>query len=226
MVQSTHRCTRCETTKSVTEFGKNSRSPSGLKSWCRPCSNAYAREWLAKSPEALRRQREDKARWYEANKDVALDHARAYKKRHKEEIALRKKSAAYRAKERAARRKRMEDRSYRERVANLNKAWQEANPERYRAITRRAGANRRARQRSVLVIPFTREQLDSRLQAFGYRCWMCGGNYEHLDHVKPFKANGPHILANLRPACSACNTAKSGRWYGSSELHQFIKQTD
>lgn len=46
---------------------------------------------------------------------------------------------------------------------------------------------------------------------WGNRCWMCGGPYEEADHVIPLALGGPHCLANLRPACKSCNSAKGAK---------------
>lgn len=73
-------------------------------------------------------------------------------------------------------------------------------------------ALREARKRGTTVAPITAEQLDARLAFFGYRCWMCGGPWEHIDHVKPLSKGGPHILANLRPSCGPCNQSKNATW--------------
>lgn len=223
MNQSTHRCTRCETIKSVSEFGKNSRSPSGLKSWCRPCSNAYTKDWLSKNPESLQRQRSATARWREANPDRGLEHARSYKRRHRDDINARRRSPEQKAVNNAYNAVFRQDPLRRASAVDGSRAWAAANPERYQENQRRAGALRRARKSGAHSIPFTREQLAARMQFFGNVCWMCGGAFEHVDHVKPLKADGPHILANLRPACAACNVSKSGKWYGASGLHRFKK---
>lgn len=87
-------------------------------------------------------------------------------------------------------------------------AWNARQPEYRREVIRR----RRARIRSATVVPFTMAQLDARMSMFGHRCWMCGGPFEQVDHVKPVSKGGAHMLCNLRPACAACNLAKNGRW--------------
>lgn len=92
--------------------------------------------------------------------------------------------------------------------------WAEANKARMREYGRFHASLRRARVASLASVPFTLEQLDARMRYFGNKCWMCGGAFEHVDHVKPLSKNGPHILANLRPACGRCNRSKSGRWEG------------
>lgn len=106
------------------------------------------------------------------------------------------------------------------------RSYVNATPERHAAVVARASAwnaehpdamkervrRRRARLRQATVLPFTIQQLEARMSMFGYRCWMCGGPYEQVDHVKPVSKGGAHMLCNLRPACGRCNLAKNGRW--------------
>jgi len=40
------KCSKCNQLKSTSEFGKNRTSKDGLQSWCKPCSCAYAKEYL------------------------------------------------------------------------------------------------------------------------------------------------------------------------------------
>ena len=56
----------------------------------------------------------------------------------------------------------------------------------------------------------TREAL---LGLWGDRCYICGGplGSMHVEHVKPRSAGGGDTLANLRPACAACNLAKGAK---------------
>jgi len=47
-------CRGCEQTKELTEFGKQSRSPDGLRSRCKVCRNAYEKKWSKNNPEKKR----------------------------------------------------------------------------------------------------------------------------------------------------------------------------
>jgi 5-methylcytosine-specific restriction endonuclease McrA len=59
----------------------------------------------------------------------------------------------------------------------------------------------------------TQSQLAAKYEMYGNKCWMCGADGPmSLDHVKPISKGGPHILANLRPACMPCNRRKSAHW--------------
>jgi 5-methylcytosine-specific restriction endonuclease McrA len=93
----------------------------------------------------------------------------------------------------------------------VSKAWRENNKDKIRAKNRR----RRAALAGVLTIPFTADELDQRMSMWGFRCWICGGLFEAIDHVIPVSRNGPHALSNLRPACTSCNSSKHNKPYKS-----------
>jgi 5-methylcytosine-specific restriction endonuclease McrA len=41
----------------------------------------------------------------------------------------------------------------------------------------------------------------------GRQCWRCGAYANSVDHIVPVVLGGGHDLANLRPACSSCNSS-------------------
>lgn len=133
------------------------------------------------------------AAWTAVNRERKRQADRAYYKNNREQV---KASAAnWRAKNRA-------------RNAATSRAWERAHPE----AVRQYRALKRARYANVLHVPFTLDQLRARMEYWGSRCWMCGGAFETIDHVKPIVAGGGHLLANLRPACTSCNSSKKGTW--------------
>ncbi len=101
----------------------------------------------------------------------------------------------------------------RQRYRAQGRAWKAANREFVREAAVRHGAIRRARLANAVVVEFTTEQLAARLSMFP-GCWMCGGEPTQIEHVKPISKRGPHMLANLRPACQPCNGSKNGTWKG------------
>jgi 5-methylcytosine-specific restriction endonuclease McrA len=71
---------------------------------------------------------------------------------------------------------------------------------------------RRALQKDSQVVTFTIEMLEQRM-TFYHGCWICKSpRWDHVDHVKPLSKGGPHMLANLRPACAECNQRKGSKW--------------
>lgn len=97
--------------------------------------------------------------------------------------------------------------SNREKARAIKSAWEKRNPDAVRERTRRA----RARRRDAAVTAFTIDQLAARLSMFS-GCWVCGGGWSEVDHVKPLAKGGLHCLSNLRPICLSCNRRKSDRW--------------
>jgi len=71
---------------------------------------------------------------------------------------------------------------------------------------------RRARQFDAHYERFTRRELwDSYVERELFGCVYCGGTYEHDDHAVPLARGGAHAIANLVPACAACNMEKHTR---------------
>ena len=93
------------------------------------------------------------------------------------------------------------------------KAYWDARPDRRMELNRRKESARRSRMAGNRTVPFTEQQLEARLAVFGGRCWICrSAPGDEVDHVKPTVAGGPHMLANLRPACRSCNSSKGAAW--------------
>lgn len=86
--------------------------------------------------------------------------------------------------------------------------WQAANREAVNEIKRRY----KARKRAAVTVTFTADQLAQKVTHWGHCCWICRGPYQAVDHVKPLAKGGPHMLANLRPICTRCNSSKNDRW--------------
>lgn len=90
--------------------------------------------------------------------------------------------------------------------------WRKANPDKTRNNDRVMTARRRARMSAVPNVSFSRKQLVERMAYFGNRCWICGGQYDAVDHVKPISKGGANMLSNLRPICTECNSVKCAKW--------------
>lgn len=101
--------------------------------------------------------------------------------------------------------------------------WRELNREKSRESVRKwSKANRdscrvheslrRARKRGADHIPFTKTQLAQKWAYHAGRCYLCGDVAVATDHVKPLAKGGPHILANLKPICTPCNSRKRDKW--------------
>ncbi len=88
------------------------------------------------------------------------------------------------------------------------KRWREANPAKYRD----AQLRRRTLLANAVRIPYSDADLKAKVAYWGSRCWVCGGPYQAIDHVKPLSRGGADILANLRPICTSDNSRKNANW--------------
>lgn len=191
----------CRVCKQVANRERLARDPEKRK--------AYMQAWRAANPERV----EEHARRSHANESKAKKAEWAKKNRKREAESKRRRYWANVEEQRAAARrraakKRLEDPLY---ATRKTKEWAQQNPERHREIVRLAEQRRRARKlgRSLL---FSREQLEAKMAYWGNRCWMCGGDFESVDHVKPLSKGGLDALCNLRPACGSCNSRKGATW--------------
>lgn len=94
------------------------------------------------------------------------------------------------------------------RVRARARNWRARNPDAARLHYQR----RWQRRNAAPVLPFTHKQLEQRMAYWGNRCWMCGGPFQAVDHVKPISKGGAHALMNLRPACKSDNSSKRDKW--------------
>lgn len=183
---SDHTCSRCHKGAPEVEFGPSSYNRNGLKSACRVCLAEDGRARYVKRREWIL---ESNRRWAEANPDKVHGYKRAWDAKNPER----------------GRRDHARDPAR----ANARKArWAAANPDNTAERARR----RRALKLAATVVPITVADIAAKVAYWGGLCWMCGGPYTEIDHVKPLSRGGAHMLANLRPACRACNLRKRDAW--------------
>lgn len=231
------RCGLCRQELPAERFNRNRRDRTGLASRCRECDSAYKKAHRAKHPErhavaaAARYQRErEKVRayyqeWrsrpgirdrqlaanrerYRADPEAARAKARAYRSANREAVRRWKQAEYQRDGEKIRARMRRQYDSDKDRWKAAVLAWARANPETVRERNRRY----RARKANASIGVVTPALLDAKLAYWGHRCWLCGDDPTTWDHVKPLNKGGPHMLANLRPACRPCNSSKSDAW--------------
>ena len=92
------------------------------------------------------------------------------------------------------------------RVLERNRAWRQANPEKWKAIKALYFARRKNARGHCSV-----EQLLARIAYYGWRCYMCGKPFDVIDHVIPLARGGTNWPSNLRPACKSDNSKKRDR---------------
>lgn len=147
---------------------------------------------------------------YDARRDLAKmrAHGRLYYAAHREVRKQYRRQRYWANRDQALAAGRHQARKHRAKRSAREKAWRHANPERTKGYERRY----RAAKKAAIIGQVTPHLLAAKLAYWGHRCWMCGGPPVDVDHVKPLAKGGPHMLANLRPACRSCNSTKNDQW--------------
>jgi 5-methylcytosine-specific restriction endonuclease McrA len=224
-------CNVCCIPKPSEDYHRRTKSLDGLSHTCKVCANARrARHYETNREGAAAKAK----RRYLADPEKRKAASREYWQR---QMAERPEVVREKGRLKAARLRAAHPERYR--AAALR--WQAANPDRVKAASRRtlvknkpwlrpdrreykrlwalsnpekaaaARARRKARRQNALTVPFTPGQLAQRMSMFD-GCWMCGGPWTEIDHVKPLSKGGAHMLSALRPACRSDNAVKSDRW--------------
>lgn len=183
-------CSKCGAIKPFTDFSASRTAKHGRKSNCKACHYQADKARLKANPEARRAWEREYDR-----RDPEATRARRKKKYDANPEAYRDRSRKYNA-------------AHKAKVNERSKRYGLAHPEVGRELRRR----RRARLKLVSSMPISAELLGLKVAYWGGRCWMCGEPGSEIDHVKPISKGGPHLLANLRPACRTCNLKKRDKW--------------
>jgi 5-methylcytosine-specific restriction endonuclease McrA len=202
------------------------------KSFCKP---HYDQDYYQRTRDKQRARRRE---WYVANADeVKAKSKAAYhadperKKAQSRDWQVRHPGyqREYDAKRYAERREELlaQKRAYyvlnRAEMIERARTWAQANPDERRAIQRRwkktergrlsdlANAHARLARKRGAPGRATPEQMTSRWNYYGGRCWMCYAVADQYDHVIPLARGGTNWPSNLRPACGPCNQKKWAR---------------
>lgn len=183
-------CSRCGETKALTDFSIQSTAKHGRKSNCKVCVYRADQERLKANRQARR--------------DWELNHYR----RNGDMIRARRK-ARYKAYPEVGR---ANSRRYRQNHLEECREYCRQYMREHHLEAKERIHKRRALILESTVVPITAAMIRQKFTYWGNRCWICGKPAQTIDHVKPISKGGPHILANLRPACLTCNIRKNAKW--------------
>lgn len=100
---------------------------------------------------------------------------------------------------------------------------------RFKDLVRLNAQRRRARLQECQSENIGLAELEKRMDLFGRCCAYCGDDKGKLtvDHFIPISKGGGHVLLNIIPCCSSCNSSKSNRnpfdWYSQQEFFDWDK---
>jgi 5-methylcytosine-specific restriction endonuclease McrA len=194
MSETTRTCTKCNQCKPLAEFYRDKRARGGYRADCKACRIAQQTAYAVANRESVTAYQ---ASYREQHRREAVTTARRWKLEHPDRFRdLMEQYRAVPENQQLARAR--------------AKAFRVANPDRRSDYHHRRRVQKLAGPLGGLIAPAA---LWAKFAYWGNRCWMCGTTEDlTIDHVKPLSKGGLHILANIRPACSRCNTRKRARW--------------
>jgi len=196
-------CTKCGVTKPDTEFFKDSRNKSGLRSSCKDCDKARGKaHYAANRKKRLAWQKN----YYRAHQEEAVGYARQWRKDNPEKTREYHRLFAERYPEKECKRHRLKGRIYYkknpEKAKAASRAWGAKNPEKV--------ALKNSRRRAKTSEFEVREKDIARIYA--QPCAACGTKERiTLDHIVPLARGGKHSVGNFQPLCHSCNCSKGAK---------------
>lgn len=202
-------CTKCGVVKAMGAFAKDKAAKFGVKSYCNSCASKLNSEWLKRSGNRARYNREFRARHPEETKARSA----AYQQKNKD--AIRVRNRMYHLKNKV-RRNEASKADYKNNKADRDaaiKRWRSENRHTLYALNARYRALKRgAKVGNTRVITAWRK---SWMKKKSVTCYWCQGSFAptecHVDHVVALKNGGAHEIGNLCIACASCNTSKRSK---------------
>ena len=200
-------CTKCKETKQLTEFSKETRNRSGLRSQCKACRSIADSEYIAANPG---KRKEYLADWQAANRGKVRANQAKWRAAHPDKVKAR--HAAYHA----ANYEKINASHAQRHEANPDKAkareakWRAAHPEACRIKCH----NRRARKRENGG-KLSKGLADKLFKLQRGKC-ACGckqalGDNYHLDHIMPLALGGSNTDDNIQLLRQRCNNQKHAK---------------
>lgn len=205
------KCNHCGFEGESSYFYKNKSLTRGYSYRCKPCDKINVKAVYKKNPDSIKQAAK---RWKARNREHVLEQGRQYAKAN---------SLAFLERQRKWRK------SNPEQHARLQREAYWKSPEKYREYKRQyrlqhplkiklRNAIAHARRRMLSSDDLASNKLHQKMMYWGFRCCLCRGDFESVDHVKPLNKGGGNQLANLRPSCHRCNRSKSDKWCGVKNL--------
>jgi hypothetical protein len=224
-------CKKCNQLLDINMFYKDSRSKSGVTSYCKECNKALTKEW------------------YVNNREKAIEYAIMNMARHPERSKEADKRYYYRHKEENNRQSKEWRKNNPEKADQYVRDWQKKHPDKIRGWHARYRKNNKEKEiirhkkykkehpymaikhshiriakMKSLRADFTKEQWNYVKQYFNNACCYCGRTDTKLtqDHLVALSAGGDYTIGNIVPACKSCNSSKCNvplkNWYNRKDF--------
>ena len=188
-------CSKCNTTKTITEFYKDRTSKDGLHSLCKQCKNALSKIYIQKNKQVKNKYNKIH---YETRKEKGYKQDKEY---YKEYYQKNKKRISERIKKYHIDNK--------ERMELKQKIYKKTESAKISIKNTRMKRRTIKKQGDVTTAQLAKLLQDSK------HCYWCNNSLKgitpHIDHYIAISKGGQHTLSNLVVSCPHCNHIKSSK---------------
>lgn len=183
------KCGHCGMVLSSDSFHKNSKSASGLKSWCKQCTKESSQKYYLENKASINARNME---WARSHPMEISSINKKWRINNPELVA--KLKADYRS-----------DPYNKEAELQKKREWRKANKDKSRLYS----SIRRAKKASSSSSLVTSKDL-RKIKAMS--CIYCNAPFEQLEHIVPLARGGRHAVGNLAPSCAGCNQSKGSKF--------------
>lgn len=188
-------CSCCKLEKTLENFYRNKKAKDGLTYNCKTCSAEIKNRWRANNPE---KRKELDARTRERHREKRATTQRAYYQENKD--YYKQKSIEYRTK-------------YPEKFVGYVQKADPLYAKEYRAKNKDLIKYHRKKRKALIrgsIVNFSKEDYDSVLERFDYKCAISDSTDIHMDHfILVSTGYGDTVLGNMIPLDATLNLSKS-----------------
>lgn len=188
-------CCRCNVTKDLSLFYKNKRSSDGHAYHCKECHKKTTIQWQQENPE---RASEINKKSQEKRRHKKAQSQRKYYSNNKD--YYKQKSAEYRV-------------THPEKFVGYDQKADPLYAKEYRAKNKDLIKFHRKKRKALIrgsIVNFSKDDYDSVLKRFDYKCAISGSSDIHMDHFIPISTGyGDTTIGNMIPLDATLNLSKS-----------------
>lgn len=201
-------CTKCNTTKVITEFHKDKTKKDGLCFCCIECKKIY----IEKNKESISKYHKE---YREKNKEILNNRSKEYQKQHKYKQHKYKQDKEYYKKYYEKNKQKISERKKKYHIDNKERMELKQKIYKKTESAKISIKNTRMKRRTITKTGDVTTQQLQELYENSKFCYWCNTNLKnkkiHLDHYIPLSKGGQHTLSNLVVSCPHCNHTKSNK---------------
>ncbi len=201
------KCSTCDKTKSIKEFGKNRNNQDGYQRQCKSCCKAYQEIYRQSDVGKEARRRHSQS---EKGKGTARKRNRRYGQSNAGKGAQKRYKQSDKGKQVSTRSNRRYKQS--EKSKKATKRYEQS--EKGMQSRKKRNATRRTRKTQAGGF-YTVDEWYNLCKFYNFQCLKCKRQFPFeklsLDHIRPVSKGGSSYIWNTQPLCRNCNSSKGNK---------------